>query len=63
MHICVYLFTLMHIDECAYIHVYNFKPVFNKGYRNINTHSDAVPELHPGTVAGSALCAFRYILV
>ena len=37
-----------------------FKPVFNKEYRNINTHSDAVPELPPGTVAGSALCAFRY---
>ena len=37
-----------------------FKPVFNKEYRNINTHSDAVPELPHGTVAGSALCAYRY---
>ena len=27
----------------------------------INIHSDAVPELPHGTVAGSAVCAFRYI--
>ena len=27
----------------------------------INIHSDAVPELPHGTVAGSALCAFRYM--
>ena len=40
-----------------------FKPVFNKEYRNINTHSDAVPELPHGTVAGSALCAFIYIYI
>ena len=39
------------------------KSVFNKEYRNINTHSDAVQELPPGTVAGSALCAFRYMCV
>ena len=27
----------------------------------INIHSDAVPELPHGTVAGSALCAFRFL--
>ena len=39
----------------------HFKPVSKKKCRNVNIHSDAVPELTHGTVVGSGLCAFRYI--
>ena len=37
-----------------------FQLNFNKECRHDNICSDAVPELPHGTVAGSALCAFRY---
>ena len=32
----------------------------NEEFQQINKHLDAVPELPHGTVAGSALCAYRY---